>query len=152
MSDVLIDISNNQTSVPVDQAALQSTVEHVLAASGVGRGSASVAVVDDETIRQLKRKYFGQDAATDVISFDLRDDAAEPDLDCEVVISAERAQAVAAQRGGDVRAELHLYVVHGLLHQLGYDDQQADSAQRMHDREDTLLRELGFGAVFSGKE
>lgn len=143
-------ISNQQDALAVDEAALGRTVAFVLDQADCPRATVSLAVVDAATIRALQATYFDRDVDTDVISFDLRDGAAGDGLDCEVVVNAERARAL----GGDgprATAELHLYVVHGLLHQLGYDDQDGAAAAAMHAREDELLDRLGFGRVFSGK-
>lgn len=46
-------------------------------------------------------------------------------------------------------AELALYVVHGVLHLAGYDDHSTADYQRMHAREDQILRRLGWGPVFA---
>ena len=130
-----------------DRRGLTEIVEYVLKSEQVTGGTVSVAIVGDEDICRLKEKYFGSAVVTDVISFDLRDDS-DGQPDCEVVVNAQRAERLAEQNGTGRFGELSLYVVHGLLHQLGYDDKTQQDAQRMHLREDELLNELGFGNVF----
>jgi len=112
----------------------------------------SLAIVDDEAISKIKERYFGAAEVTDVISFDLRDNTkVEQELpDCEIVVNAQCATREAGRRGVDPQAELNLYVVHGLLHQLGYDDQTERQSKIMHKKEDQLLEELGFGTVYEG--
>jgi probable rRNA maturation factor len=44
-----------------------------------------------------------------------------------------------------------LYLVHGLLHLMGYDDRTPDEARHMHAREDALLDQFGFGCVYAGR-
>ena len=129
-----------------DRTRLTEFVEYVLKSEQAATGTVSLAIVGDEDICRLKEKYFGTAVVTDVISFDLRDNADGPP-DCEVVVNAQRAELVARQNGTDRFAELSLYVIHGLLHQLGYDDKTQQDSQRMHLREDELLSELGFGKV-----
>ena len=46
---------------------------------------------------------------------------------------------------------LLLYLVHGLLHLMGYDDRSPQDAKRMHGREDALLEELGFTSIYAGR-
>ncbi len=41
-----------------------------------------------------------------------------------------------------------LYITHGLLHVLGYDDSSPAKFRRMHKREDELLEALGIGKVY----
>lgn len=146
-----IAITDEQDAVAVDSEQLRTTVMHVLRSSGVDRASVSVAVVDNAAIRELKKRYFDIDMETDVISFDLADgEQGDDTVDCEIVVSAQRAKEMAGN-AESVAGELNLYVVHGLLHQLGYDDQTEAQAEQMHQREDVLLEELGFGPVYSRK-
>ena len=147
-----IDICNQQQAVDVDEDSLRRTVTHVLEVMQVSAASVSVAVVDNAAIRRLKAEYFQMDVVTDVISFDLADDAgaATGRLDCEVVVNGQRAAEEAAPPRSPP-AELNLYLVHGLLHQLGYDDRTTEMAAVMHEKEDQLLDELGFGRIYSGK-
>ena len=79
-----------------------------------------MAVVDDPTIRRLHREYLGEDSPTDVMSFVL--ERADDYLEGEVVVSAETACAAAPEYGWPAADELLLYVIHGTLHLVGYDD------------------------------
>jgi len=153
---ISIEISNEQQGLPIDTEQLQKTIKHVLQSCNIKDGTISLAVVDDAAIRALKQQYYGKAEVTDVLSFDLREETANPPLeqalDCEVVVNAQRAQQAAQERNQDAQAELNLYVVHGLLHQLGYDDQENRQAKIMHQKEDQLLKELGFGPAYSQGE
>ena len=173
MNQLKVTITNEQDAMDVDADQLRRTVTRVFESVKGPAAWVNLAVLDDQAIRTLKEEFFGQSIVTDVISFDLRDDQddlpgdpselcagdrnggddqndmpeqASPDF--EIVVNAQRALAVA---GDATRAagELNLYVVHGLLHQLGYDDQEPTQAQAMHEMEDQLLDGLGFGRVFS---
>ncbi len=110
----------------------------------------TVVLVDDERMAALHQQYTNVPGTTDVLTFDHRDDPADADaaLHGDIVICRDVAQREAAARGHDARVELLLYAVHGLLHLLGEDDHDPDAYQRMHQREDLLLEQLGVGAVF----
>jgi len=56
----------------------------------------------------------------------------------------------AARRGHSAEAELALYVTHGLLHNLGFNDATAAQARKMHRMEDEILQHLGYGFVYNG--
>ena len=159
MSEIEIGRSDNQDALEVDQEKIRRTVEYVLgqirrneSSAGTASATVSLAIVDDEAISKIKEQYFGVAEITDVISFDLRDNTkGEQEFpDCEIVVNAQCAVREAGRRGGDPQAELNLYVVHGLLHQLGYDDQTQRQSDIMHKKEDQLLEELGFGKVYGG--
>jgi probable rRNA maturation factor len=94
--------------------------------------------VTEKEIRRLNLRFLDRDEATDVLAFPLEEDEGE------VVVSAERALAIAKELGVDPEAELMLYVVHGILHLVGYDDHDADEARRMHARALRLLRSAGY--------
>ena len=73
-------------------------------------------------MRKLNKRYFRSDAPTDVIAFNLSDVFDEGDLTGEVIISVEQALYNADIFSNTVNNELLLYVVHGLLHLLGFKD------------------------------
>lgn len=151
-----LDICNNQNELDVDLSMIRRTVEYVVDYFKVANATVSLAIVADEEIQELKGRYFGEFYATDVISFNLQDTEKEKEeqacLDCEVVINAQRAKREADEKGCDPQAELNLYLVHGLLHQLGYDDATQEKSLVMHEKEDELLQKMGLGKVYSGKD
>lgn len=123
-----ITVTNQQDLLPVDAERLRAAAERILADAGRTAGSLSVAVVDDATIRPINAEFLGHDYATDVLSFSLEDDGRR--LEGEVIVSAETAIANAADYGSRPGEELLLYVVHGVLHLVGYNDKtEADAAE-----------------------
>jgi probable rRNA maturation factor len=107
----------------------------------------SVSIVDDEQIQLLHKRFFHTAKTTDVISFDLTDEA-DSIRDFDIIINIDQARRQAQQRNHSTEAELSLYLVHGLLHQLGFDDLQPDQARRMHQEEDRILQDAGYGKVY----
>ena len=97
-----------------------------------------LAVVSGPQMASLNRRWLGRGGATDVISFDLSDDpAAGPGG--QIIVCADVAVREARRRGVGPQRELMLYVVHGLLHLIGYDDASPRAAARMHAREEEIL-------------
>lgn len=108
----------------------------------------SIAIVDDNAIRQLNRKFLNSKAATDCLSFDLSND--EKGLKIfDLVVNGEMAVRQANERGHSNEAELALYITHGLLHNLGFDDSAKSQARKMHETEDEILQEFGYGIVYN---
>ena len=54
------------------------------------------------------------------------------------------AKKLAQKHDCAVEGEIALYLVHGLLHLFGYNDEQKSAAKKMHQREGELLSDLGF--------
>jgi probable rRNA maturation factor len=142
-----VDVSDTQGHLGVDPGFLATLARRVLAGEGVAAGAVSIAVVDDATIHALNRGHLAHDWPTDVLSFRLSD-ADDPFLAGELVVSAERATAVARRFAVDPHAELALYVVHGLLHLCGYDDRVASDTAAMRCREGEILAREGLTNTF----
>ena len=144
-SSIKTEITWESTQPRLADAAIQRAAAAVLAAEGCDCARLSVAVVDDDAIAALHDRYLGLACPTDVLTFDLRD-AGDRGVSGEVVVSAETAARTAAALGHDAEAELLLYVIHGLLHLLGYDDKDAEKAAVMRARQESLLDDLGYCA------
>jgi probable rRNA maturation factor len=130
---------------------LHRVAAHAARAEGFTSGRLSVAVVGATAMASLHQRFLKQPTPTDVLTFDLDSDRRAGVIDAEIVVCTDVARRRAARRGGSLqaaRAELALYVVHGVLHLAGYDDHDPAGCRRMHAREDEILCELGLGAVF----
>jgi probable rRNA maturation factor len=138
-----VSIATPQETVPVDRARMREIVRAVLEGEGEAEAEISLAFVDNPTIHRLNLRYLEHDEPTDVLSFPLTEANAKR-LAGELVIGAEVAMAEANRRGHDVQAELALYVIHGLLHLLDYDDHSEKEADRMRQRERHYLQQLGY--------
>jgi len=91
-------------------------------------------------------RYLGQQGPTDVLSFLL--DEADGCLEGEVVVSAQTAVAQAGRFGWSAADELLLYVVHGALHLLGYDDATCPQRRAMRRRERRFVARLGLAGRY----
>jgi probable rRNA maturation factor len=142
-----VEVSDTQAHLAVDHQRIARLVQRVLAGEAVAAGTISLALVDDRAIHAVNRRHLAHDWPTDVLSFRLSD-AGDPLLVGELVVSAERAAAVARLNGFDPQAELSLYVVHGLLHLCGYDDLTSAGADAMRHREGQILAREGLTNTF----
>src|SRR5262245_4956323 len=138
-----IKIASPQEVVPLDYANLRAAARAVLEGEQIGDAEISLAFVDNPTIHRLNLRYLNHDEPTDVLSFPLSSPQAKK-LVGELVIGAEVARAQAEERGHAVGDELALYVIHGLLHLCGHDDQTDRGATEMRQRERHYLKQLGL--------
>ena len=129
-------ITNEQSQHEVDCEQLRAAVSGVVDEAEIGTGEVSLAIVDDATIHTLNVQYLQHDYPTDVISFVL--EQAVGHLEGEVIVSADMAATVAQEDGWPAGNELLLYVIHGTLHLVGYDDKdpqqkiEMQAAERRH--------------------
>ena len=103
------------------------------------RSEISIAIVDDPTIRMLNKQYLDHDYETDVISFALDYQESTGELVGQLIVSTDTAQRMANEFGGNMQDELLLYVVHGTLHLVGYDDKDPSVVDEMRDAEKKYL-------------
>ncbi len=112
----------------------------------------SIRFVGDKAIAKMNEKYLHHSGPTDVISFPMREGSfskLHAELLGDVVISAERAIAQAGQLGKCVSEELCLYVIHGILHLMGYDDIAPANRRRMEKKQEQWMR---AAATYYGKD
>jgi len=143
-----IELANDQDRHPVDENRLRLAVRRVLEDEAVGRAVISLAVVDDSAMHLLNRKYLGHDEPTDVLSFVLEESPDE--LEGEIIVSADTAAATAQRFGWTVADEILLYVVHGALHLVGYDDTSPAAMAEMRAKEQIYLAEFGLKPRYEG--
>ena len=143
--DYHIEIHLDPNTAPLDAEGLRHAVRTALRQHRESTCQLSLAVVDDARIAALNAEYRGHAGPTDCLAFDLRDDGQADAVEGEIVVSWETARREAAARELGLQAELTLYVIHGLLHLLGYDDLDVQQAARMHQTEDRILISLGLG-------
>ncbi len=133
-------IEHMHPSLQVDEAALRRLILRVLAGEAYTLAYLGVVLADHATVLDLNRTYLDHDYHTDVLSFSLDEEAAEDAVvDGEVYVDLDTAAERHAEFGTSFEEEVQRYVVHGLLHLLGYDDATPAEKQAMHDREDHYL-------------
>lgn len=137
-----IGINNQQTAHRVSTRQLRTAVKEVLSGEGVLRATVSLAIVDDPTMHRLNRDYLQHDYPTDVLSFVL--DRDEGMLDGEIIVSADTAASSCSEYGWSSAEELALYVIHGTLHLVGYDDHSPADRRRMRAQEREYLGRIGI--------
>jgi probable rRNA maturation factor len=119
----------NRQSDPVDEDGLVELARKTLIGEGRAASELSVALVSADEMADLHERYMGEPGPTDVLSFPLdeTDDEGVTILG-DVVI----APLVAGQNSPDDPAgELRLLLVHGILHLLGHDHEDADQRRAM---------------------
>lgn len=128
-----IAVNNQQSRLRVDKRLLKKAACLILKDAGIEAAEISIAVVDDPMIAQVHAEFLDDDSPTDVISFVL--DSSPGRLEGEVVASADMAIARAPEFDWSPAEELLLYVIHGVLHLVGYDDTTPKARKTMRKME-----------------
>jgi probable rRNA maturation factor len=99
----------------------------------------SLVWLGDAAISQLHGAFLGDANPTDVITF--AGDASQG-FAGEICISVDTARRAAVQHKTQWVWELNLYLVHGWLHLVGYDDKTTSQRQRMTAVQTQLMQDL----------
>ncbi|MDB2687151.1 rRNA maturation RNase YbeY [Mariniblastus sp.] len=129
----------DQQSAKFDADPLIAAIQMIADDHQVSRSEISVAIVDDPTIRKLNQQYLQHDYETDVISFVLDWNEDTGSLSGQLIVSTDTAATLADDVGSTMQEELLLYVIHGMLHLVGYDDKQPAAALEMRAAEKEYL-------------
>lgn len=115
--------------------------------------SLGLVLSDDAYIAALHERFMADPSPTDVLTFDLRDDARDPTIEGEIVVSVETACRQARRLKLPPQEETLRYFIHGVLHLLGYDDHSPAERRRMRRAENDVLQTLASpaGRASSGR-
>ena len=151
--EIIVHIARDFKDIEVRLPELRKLVKAICNRFKLSKATVSIAIVDDAQIRELNKQFLNSKSATDCLSFDLSDDKGpqSPKL-FELIVNGEMAVREANLRGHSSEAELALYITHGLLHHLGFDDSTESQARKMHDMEDEILQQFGYGLVYNKGE
>ncbi len=107
----------------------------------------SILILNNSGIQEVNREYLQRDRPTNVISFAMQEGEGAgllPLVLGDVVISAERAAADAAEAEIPFEHELWFLLLHGVLHLLGYDHERGstEEAELMEAKETEIFTQL----------
>lgn len=138
-----VDIIDEQTALPLSTDAVSAIVKHVIDFEEHICDEVSVHFVDEPTICELHRIYFNDPSPTDCISFPLESDDIPGYKNIgNVFVCPQVAILYARLQNANAYDEVTLYIVHGLLHLMGYDDTTEALTQEMREAEVRHLAEL----------
>jgi probable rRNA maturation factor len=146
-ADIDVQITCDRRDLEVDFDKLKKLARLICRRFDLEKAIINIAIVGDDSIKEVNADFLNTPHPTDVISFDLSDD---PDgaKSYDLLINAAEAAVQARKRGHSTEAELALYITHGLLHNLGFDDTDEANSRKMHNAEDEILQQAGFGIIY----
>ncbi len=135
-----INVANLQKKVRLNPQRIQKILTTILRRERIQDVSLSVAFVTARKIRALNQKFLKHRYPTDVLAFNLKDT-------WEIVISTDAAVQNAKRFKTSVQKEITLYLIHGILHLLGYNDHNSKDIQKMREKERELVNFLSTKTI-----
>jgi probable rRNA maturation factor len=156
----MITITNSQKRLQLKSARITKIIQAVLRKEKYKAGELTFVFVNSSQIKSLNKKYLGHLYATDVLAFDFTGRtlsgyeksrhakgcsccSSDNILWGDIIISTDAIIQNTKRFKTTASRELALYVVHGLLHLLGYDDHKNADIKAMRLKEEELLQYLG---------
>ena len=139
-----LSISQTQDSYQYHSKAIKDLCTLVLNDTSYESISIEIIFCDDDHLSKLKMKYFNEDVLTDVLAFPIKNDTV---LESEIYISYDRALANSKEFDVSLNNEIVRLIVHGLLHLLGYRDDNAESKKIMFDKQESIVESCNITIV-----
>ena len=135
-----ITIKNLQNKLPVRQTKIKNLILRVIKKERAGRaGWINLCFVDNRRIKKFNAKFLKTNSTTDVLAFNLGNKKRKNIILADIMISTDIAISQARKFKTTPEYELLLYIVHGILHILGYNDQTASGAKLMRKKENQYV-------------
>ena len=141
---------NNESGVPVDEAAIQRLTVYALDQLHVHPDAElGIVFVDEAAMEQLHLPWMDEPGPTDVLSFPMdelrpgnEDNLTPAGLLGDIVVCPQVAIAQAEAAGHSPLEEMLLLTTHGMLHLLGFDHAEPEEEKEMFGVQRDIL--VGF--------
>jgi len=143
---------NNLTTNPVDGDFLKKVVSIVLEGEKIVKEvELSIALIGPGRMRKINRRYRGKNRVTDVLAFPeskillekFKVGVAKKVQGLgEIVICLREVKKNAKRFNSSSEKELARVLIHGMLHLLGYEHEEAKEAKKIKEKEDFYLSKI----------
>lgn len=138
-------IKNQQKDLNLSNRKPQLThiIESVLDYENVRADELSLFFVSDRKMKEIHQEFFHDSSSTDCMSFPIDEpNSSDYCLLGEIFVCPKTAILFSQKRNKNPYTETTLYIVHGLLHLLGYDDIEPKSRKVMRRKERECMKML----------
>ena len=141
-SKLNISCTNAQKDLKISTSQVQVLVELVLENLEVKCDEISIHFVEKKVISRLHLTHFNDPSSTDCISFPMDTPSIESELPIilgDVFVCPHTAIAYALKNNTSPYLEVSLYIIHGILHLLGFKDIKKEDKAKMRAQEKRCL-------------
>jgi probable rRNA maturation factor len=134
-------VANRQRTKRLDRKFIQQLARQILEELRVEAVEIGFHFVSAKEMARVHEQYMSIAGSTDVITFD---HGSKPPKSAhgEIFVSVEDAIAQAREFKTTWQSEIARYVIHGILHLLGFDDLEAEARKKMKQAENRLVRKI----------
>lgn len=141
-------VTNSQRAIRISSSSVQKAVGYLLDACNISCEEIAIHFVGEKRISSLHAQFFDDPSPTDCITFPAHSPQSIP---CphlgEIFVCPLVAKKYAKNHGCNLYEELTLYVVHGFLHLLGYEDTSVEKQKKMRIQEKKWILALAKNSL-----
>ena len=156
-----VTVANRQRARKINLRLLKKIVAALLAELEIQTAEIGICLVAAPEMTRLNETFLKHKGSTDVIAFDYQDSVGQasslshskirkvrdgqdvcPTLYGDIFVCVDEAVLQARKFGTNWQSEVVRYIVHGVLHLVGFDDSSAGARRRMKRAEGRLLGKL----------
>jgi len=151
-------VASHQRTRKINLRLLKKITRSLLAELELEKVEIGICLVAAPEMTRLNETFLRHAGSTDVITFDYHIEGragsplpaakpgalrrARPTMHGEIFVCVDEAVLQARKFGTNWQSEIVRYIIHGVLHLLGFDDSSADARRKMKREENRRLREM----------
>ena len=144
-------VKNLQTKISLQIPQIIKLIKAILKFKGIGKGCLSIVFVTNQHIKSINKKFLKRNHVTDVLAFGFNEVGSKKQIkghpqtnrcNADIIISAEMALQNAKKFKTSLDDEIILYMIHGILHVLGFDDHDARDIKKIRREEQRIFEYL----------
>ncbi len=137
-------IWNDHPRLNLEPALVRQLIDEVMQSKQMDMHRLEIILTDTEHVHRLNLSWKNADYNTDVLTFSL---GSETVIDAEIYVNLDFAEQYCQDYGATFTEEASRYVIHGLLHVLGFDDHTPKERESMRKKENEVLRRVGVTCI-----
>ncbi|MFC2152817.1 rRNA maturation RNase YbeY [Bacteroidota bacterium] len=102
-------------------------------------GNINFIFTSDNYLLKINKEYLSHNYFTDIVTFNYCENNL---INGDIFISVDTIENNSALFNVAFTSELHRVMIHGILHLIGYDDQNAEDKRKMSEKENHYLERL----------
>ncbi len=130
---------NKTKVITINKQRISNWIELVLDKHDRLLGEINIIFTSNRFITNLNKQYLNHNYPTDIITFNFND---KNIVSGDLYVSIDQIYNNTIEYNTKFTIEIHRVIIHGVLHLIGFDDQNENEKLMMREEEDSCLKEL----------
>ncbi len=127
----------NTDYILTDEKLHSDWIKSAIFSENYDLGNIVFAFFNDKEVKKLNKKFLNKDYYTDIISFNETNDKT---ISGNIAISVERVKENSKKFKCTFQDEMRRVMIHGVLHFMGYNDQNKEASEIMRKKENEKIK------------